>query len=90
MKDTESSIRRILKSDIALLISIIIGVYTFITMVILPIKAAQNEIAVIKGNHLTHIQNDIAEIKVALKENQTNTQEIDKKLERVLTLLEQK
>lgn len=87
--NTEGVVRRILKNDLTLLISIIAGVYTFIAMVILPLQAATQRIDVIERNHLAHVQDDIAEIKQTLKENNQHDADVDKKLERILTILEE-
>ena len=88
--NTDSAVRRILKNDITILISIIVGVYAFVTLIILPLKSNEKEIDIIKTNHLVHIEASINEIKAELKENNSFHSDTDKKLERIITILEDK
>lgn len=81
-------IRKVLGNEIAQLLAIIVTVYAFITMVILPIQRMEQQIDTIKNNDLKHIEaalNDQADIN-SKQEEKIN--EIDKKLERILTILE--
>jgi hypothetical protein len=93
----ESFIRKCLKSEISTLISIVVATVAFVGWFYANSSNSHEEIAMIKKdieiintNHLTHIQNDIAELKEDGKKNATDHSEIDKKLERILTILETK
>lgn len=85
---SEGIVRRVLKHDVTILISIIIGVYSFISMVILPIQKLQQEIDTIKNNGLVHVETALKEQADANLKQDDKINEIDKKLERVITILE--
>lgn len=81
-------VRKVLGNEIAQLIGIIIAVYVFISMVILPIQRMEQEIDTIKNNELIHVQVNLEEIKTVNSKQDEKINEIDKKLERVITILE--
>lgn len=81
-------VRKILGSEVSQLIAIIIVVYTFITMVILPIKRMEQEIHTIKTNDLKHIEEALNEQSDTNVIQDDKINEIDKKLERIITILE--
>jgi hypothetical protein len=86
--DKNNSIRKVLHNEIAQLIAIVIVVYTFITMVILPIQRMQQEIDTIKNNELVHVQAALKDQAELNSKQDDKINEIDKKLERVITILE--
>jgi hypothetical protein len=88
--NTENVVRRVMKNDITLLISIVVTAYAFLSMVILPLQKVSQRVDYIEDNHLSHIQDDIEEIKNVLKTNDAHDADVDKKLERILTILEAK
>ena len=81
-------IRKVLSNEAAQLIAIIVVVYTFITMIILPIQKMEQEIDTIKNNHLMHIEADIKTQAGTNSKQDEKINEMDKKLERILTILE--
>ena len=89
----QSAIRKVLKNEIAQVISIVVIVYSFITLVIFPIKAIQYDIDNIKNNHLHTIELDMAELK-SLQSNETKENNdahiaIIRELEKTATILDQ-
>ncbi len=83
-----SLVRKVLGNEVAQLIGIIVIVYTFISMVILPIQRMEQEINTIKNNELMHVQADLKNQADANGKQDDKINEIDKKLERVITILE--
>lgn len=84
-----SAIRKVLQNEVAQVVAIAVAVYGLIAMVILPLQRNTQDIDTIRTNHLEHIQDAIEEIKATDKNQDQRIQEIDKKLERILTILEQ-
>lgn len=87
-KRSNDVIRKVLGSEISQLIAIIVVVYTFITMVILPIQRMEQQIDTIKNNDLKHIEAALMEQSDINSKQDDKINEIDKKLERILTILE--
>ncbi len=81
-------IRKVLGNEVAQLLSIIVVVYAFISMVILPIQRMEQEINTIKNNELVHVQASLIDQANLNSKQDDKINEIDKKLERVITILE--
>jgi predicted PurR-regulated permease PerM len=79
---------------IATIFGVIIGVYAWIQKPVSELKTQtallSQQIEQIKTNDLVHIKEDLTEIKDNLKTYQANEVEIEKKIERILTILEGK
>lgn len=97
--NNESKIRKVLFNEVSFFISIIavvIGCVLFISgpdaEMKMDIALMQQSIEVIESNHLKTIQADINKLKVIetdIKEVKDEIAEINIKLERIITLLEQ-
>ena len=92
--NNESKIRKVLFNEVSLftgLIAISIGVVLFISgpdaQMKQDISLIQQSIETIETNDLAHIQKAIDENAVRSKSNTENLNEINVKLERILTLL---
>ena len=83
------NIRTVLNNEIAQIVGVIIVVYTFVAMVILPIKAIEKDIKIIQTNHLTHIEKDIEEITSSLDKNNKEHTEIFITLTQITTVLDE-
>jgi len=90
-----TKIRKILFNEISLItgmVAITIGIVLFIVG---PDAQLQQDVALIKQsienietNHLTHIQDDLEKVSIKTQYNEKCINEINLKLERILTILE--
>ena len=94
-QDEVGLVRKVLKSEITSIVSIVLIVAGFIFWITEPrqdmkdnITAIENDIASIKGNHLTHIQASIGKLEEDSSKNSDEHRKIDVKLERIITLME--
>ena len=93
----DTTIRKVLFNEVSLFISvtgfILIG-FLYLTNPVDRIEkqiiSIQKDIDTISSNELLHIQNSITDLKVQQSENVKKINEIDKKIERILTILERK
>ena len=91
----DTTIRKVLFNEVSLFISvtgfILIG-FLYLTNPVDRIEkqiiSIQKDIDTISSNELLHIQNSITDLKVQQSENVKKINEIDKKIERILTILE--
>ena len=93
-EDNNNRIRKIIFNEISLFIGmagVIIASILFITGpdadLRQDIELIKKDINIINTNDLVHIQETLNEISVDLKGNSTNINEINIKLERILTIL---
>jgi len=70
---------------IIVVVSVLAGFYS---MVLLPIQKQSQELNEIRNNHLTHIENTITEIRKKQADRDLYDAERDKKIERILVILE--
>jgi len=71
------------------IIAVVVGILgTFYAMVLLPIQRQTQELEVIKNNHLNHIEQEITEIRKKQSDRDLCDAERDKKIERILVILE--
>ena len=92
----ETKIRKVLFNEISLFISVVAFIIGCVLFVSKPdaemrqnIALIQQQIQTMEENHLSSIEDDIDEIKEINKEQGEVIQDIQLKLERILTLLEQ-
>lgn len=85
----ETLVRKILNHEIGQLLTIVVAVYAFVSLVILPIKSIEKDIESITGNHLMHIQDSMEQMKDDLKTNNEEHKLLMMQLERTATILEQ-
>ena len=92
----DTAIRRVLFNEVSLFISItgfILVGFLYLTNPLNKIEkqiiSIQKDIDTISKNELSHIQNSIADVKIQQSENVKKINEIDKKIERILTILEE-
>lgn len=85
VKSNENAIKRVLKNEIAQVIAIGGVIYSFISFVIFPIKAIENDIENIKTNHLHTIELDMNELKTKQAASMTKNDEIHEKIMEQLT-----
>ena len=92
----DTAIRRVLFNEVSLFISItgfILVGFLYLTNPVNKIEkqiiSIQKDIDTISKNELSHIQNSIADVKIQQSENVKKINEIDKKIERILTILEE-
>src|SRR3990167_1958598 len=89
----DTTIRKVLFNEVSLFISvtgfILIG-FLYLTNPVDRIEkqiiSIQKDIDTISSNELLHIQNSITDLKVQQSENVKKINEIDKKIERILTI----
>lgn len=73
------------------IIAIVVGILgTFYAMVLSPLQRQASELEAIRDNHLTHIEQEIIEIRKKQADRDLCDAERDIKLERILTILEGK
>ena len=96
-KLNETAIRKVIFNEVSLLISItgfILAGFLYLTNPVNKIEkqiiSIQKDIDTISQNELSHIQGAINDVKVQQSENVKKINEIDKKIERILTILERK
>lgn len=87
--EQREKIRKILKEEAGTIIVIVIIVYSFVSLVILPINSTQKDIQSINENHIVHIQDDMEEIKDFIKSNEEEKKLIWMQIERTATMMEQ-
>ena|SRR3990167_102268 len=94
-KLNETAIRKVIFNEVSLLISItgfILAGFLYLTNPVNKIEkqiiSIQKDIDTISQNELSHIQGAINDVKVQQSENTKKINEIDKKIERILTILE--
>ena len=95
----ESTIRRVLKNEVATVVAIVGVVFSFIMFVVVPQQKTATDIALIQAsikkieeNHLTHLQSyaeEIKEIKAKEAEEEKLQTDLMKKLVEVSTRLEE-
>ena len=85
----DSRIKRILNNEVAQLVAIIIMVYAFIALVMLPINSIQKDIANIQNNHLVHIQDSLNTIAHDKEINNQEHKEMLLQIEKTATILDQ-
>lgn len=85
----ENLVREILEHEATKIIGIIVVVYAFITMIILPIKSIEQRLTVIETNHLTHIQNVLNNYENDFKQNTAQHEKIMSELTKTATILDQ-
>src|SRR3990167_2198582 len=91
----DTAIRKVLFNEVSLFISvtgfILIG-FLYLTNPVNKIEkqiiSIQKDIDTISQNELSHIQSAIADVKIQQSDNTKKINEIDKKIERILTILE--
>lgn len=90
---SESAIRRVIKNDVTLVITIGGFIFSFIMFVVRPQMETAKDIALIQQsidnintNHLTHLQDYTAEVK-ALQEEQTEQSKIQTELMKEITTI---
>ena len=104
MEGQKKTIREVLFNEVTgavALVSITIGVVNWVNNPINEVKndvnnvetnvaLIQKDIYTITSNHLTHIQKELEDKTVADKERDKSVIELGKKMERILTILEEK
>lgn len=88
-QNQETIVRKVLQHEIGQVIAIAIGAYTFIAMILLPIKSIEKDIDNITGNHLMHIQDSISDIQQCIREDDQEDKLLMVQIERTTTMLEQ-
>lgn len=84
-----SKVRRVLNKEITRIIGIVIAVFTFLALIIVPINNIQKDISNIEENSLQHIQDslrEIAEDKIISDRERTT---LMLRVEKISTILDQ-
>jgi len=85
---SKSKIREVLFHETTIVISIIVLVSSYISMVILPLQKMEYDISTIESNHLTHIQASIKKIEEKNIEQDKCISNIDITLTKLNQILE--
>ena len=86
--ESQSKIDKYLTREFQVIIIVVSILGAFYGMVLSPIQKQSQELDVIKNNHLTHIEKEITEIRKKQADRDLCDAERDKKLERIITILE--
>jgi len=94
MKD-ESIIRKVLKSEASTIVAVVLATVGFVGWIQASdnktkeeLIMVKNRLEVIENNHLTHMQASMEKLEKKSEQNDLDHREIDKKLERILVILE--
>ncbi len=86
--ESQSKIDKYLTREFQVIIIVVSILGAFYGMVLSPIQRQSQDLDVIKNNHLTHIEKEITEIRKKQADRDLCDAERDKKLERIITILE--
>ncbi|EKE25861.1 MAG: hypothetical protein ACD_5C00016G0010 [uncultured bacterium] len=89
MSHDQTKLDKYVSREVRIIAMVLVVSGSVYNMVLVPLQKISNEVEYIKGNHLKHIEDDISEIRQAEKDEQTRNADRDKKLERIITMLEQ-
>jgi len=88
--ESQNRIDKYLTREFQIIIIVVSILGTFYGMVLSPLQRQSQELDAIKNNHLTHIEKEIVEIRKKQADRDLCDVERDKKLERIITILEKR
>jgi len=88
MSEETLKIDKYISREVQVITVIVAILGAFYGMVLNPIQKQSYELDIIKNNHLTHIEKEIVEIRKKQSDRDLCDAERDKKIERILTILE--
>lgn len=89
MSEEIAKLDKYVSREVRIIFFVVATLGTVYSMVLLPQQKMSNDIEYIKTNHLKHIEDDIAEIRKEEQDEGAKNADRDKKLERIITMLEE-
>lgn len=89
MSHDQAKLDKYVSREARIIFLVVAALGTVYTMILQQQQKMGNDIEYIKNNHLKHIEDDIAEIRQDEQKESANNADRDKKLERIITMLEE-